>query len=300
MGRMSVTADPIVRPLARVIPSVEVLEGGGFQVRRPVPTRNVEQVDPFLLIDELGPTIVAPGEAVGAPDHPHKGFEIISYTLAGEGEHRDSFGNHGVLCAGDAQWMVAGSGVVHSEEPTDAFRRSGGPRHGFQIWFNLKSRDKNIAPRYRDVPAASIPVAHPSPGVTARVLAGAFFGVEGPVHTVTPASYVHVTLAPGSAVTQPVPRGWTATIYVFSGVGSIGTRQVRLGDYAVFGEDGDAIAIANAGSEPVEALLLCAEPTREPVARYGPFVMNTAEEIQNAFADFRAGRFGTIAPVSES
>lgn len=295
---MAVSAS--VRPLARVIPSIEVLEGGGFQVRRPVPTRGVDQVDPFLLIDELGPTIVAPGEAVGAPDHPHKGFEIISYTLAGEGEHRDSYGNHGVLRAGDAQWMLAGSGVVHSEEPTAAFLRDGGPRHGFQIWFNLKARDKNLAPRYKDVPRDRIAIAHPAPGVTARVLSGELFGVSGAVRTVTPATYVHATLEPGTSLAQAVPAGWTATIYVFGGVGRVGTRELHHGDYAVFGEGGDAIAIANAHDEqPLEALFLCAEPTREPMARYGPFVMNTTDEIKAAFDDFRAGRFGTIKPQAE-
>lgn len=287
------------RSLARVIRSVETLEGGGFLVRRPVPTRGVDQVDPFLLIDELGPTQVGPGEAVGAPDHPHKGFEIISYTLAGEGEHRDSHGNHGVLRAGDAQYMIAGSGVVHSEMPTPEFLRTGGLRHGFQIWANLRAADKALPPRYKDVPGASIPVARPAPGVTARVLAGDLFGVSGPVHTVTPWTYVHVTLEPGARVEQPVPAGWTASIYVFAGVGAIGTREVRQGDFALFADDGEGIALANAGGESVQALLLCARPTGEPMARYGPFVMNSVAEIERAFDDFRAGRFGQIAPVAE-
>lgn len=286
------------RSLARVIQSVETLEGGGFLVRRPVPTRGVEQLDPFLLIDELGPTQVAPGEAVGAPDHPHKGFEIISYTLAGEGEHRDSHGNHGVLRAGDAQYMIAGSGVVHAEMPTAEFLRTGGLRHGFQIWVNLRAVDKTLPPRYKDVPAASIPVVQPAPGVTARVLAGELFGAEGPVRPVTPWSYVHVTLEPDARIEQPVPPGWTASIYVFEGVGMTGTRELRKGDFAVFADDGDTIALANASRKPMQALLLCARPTGEPMARYGPFVMNTTAEIERAFEDFRAGRFGQIAPVA--
>lgn len=295
---MSVQA-ATARSLACVIRSVETLEGGGFLVRRPVPTRGVDQVDPFLLIDELGPTQVGPGEAVGAPDHPHKGFEIISYTLAGEGEHRDSHGNHGVLHAGDAQYMIAGSGVVHSEMPTVEFLRTGGLRHGFQIWVNLRAADKAQPPRYKDVAAASIPVAHPAAGVTARVLAGELFGASGPVRTVTPWTYVHVTLEPGARVEQPVPRGWTASIYVFDGVAATGRRELRQGDLAVFADDGDHITLANAGDVPVQALLLCARPTGEPMARYGPFVMNTNDEIERAFDDFRAGRFGRIAPVSE-
>ncbi|MEA2690177.1 MAG: quercetin 2,3-dioxygenase, partial [Candidatus Eremiobacteraeota bacterium] len=152
-------------------------------------------------------------------------------------------------------------------------------------------------PRYKDVSAASIPVVQPSEGATARVLAGDAFGVTGPVHTVTPWTYVHVTLAPGARIEQPVPRGWTATAYVFAGVGRIGTREVHRSDYAVFADDGDTIALENTGREPLEALLLSATPIGEPMVRYGPFVMNTADEIQRAFEDFRAGRFGAIKPV---
>ena len=148
---MSVQSSPTTRSLARVITAVETLEGGGFQVRRPIPVRGVEQVDPFLLIDEMGPMEHGPGEAAGAPDHPHKGFELITYLLAGEMEHLDSHGNHGVLRAGDVQYMAAGSGLVHSEMPTEAFQRRGGKRHGFQIWVNLKRADKPMVPRYRDV-----------------------------------------------------------------------------------------------------------------------------------------------------
>jgi redox-sensitive bicupin YhaK (pirin superfamily) len=295
---MSVQNDLSLRSLARVIPSVETLEGGGFQVRRPVPIRGVEQVDPFLLIDELGPMEHAPGEAQGAPDHPHKGFELITYLLAGEMEHLDSHGNHGVLRPGDVQYMAAGSGLVHSEMPTEAFQRNGGRRHGFQIWVNLKRADKLMTPRYKDVPASAIPVVHPAEGVTARVVAGEAFGASGPVHTVSPWTYAHVTLAPGAKTTLPVARELTATIYVFGGAGAIGAREVRRGDYAVFASDGDAIALANSGREPLDALILCARPTNEPMVRYGPFVMNEVDELQQAFDDFRAGRFGEIAPLS--
>jgi redox-sensitive bicupin YhaK (pirin superfamily) len=287
------------RSLARVIRSVETLEGGGFQVRRPVPIRGVDQVDPFLLIDELGPMVHAPGEAMGAPDHPHKGFELITYLLAGEMEHLDSHGNHGVLREGDVQYMAAGSGLVHSEMPTAEFQRRGGPRHGFQIWVNLARADKEMQPRYKDVRSETIPVVHPAEGVTARVVAGDAFGVTGPVHTVNPWAYVHVTLQPGARVAQPVPHGFTGTIYVFGGIAAIGTRELRHGDYAVFADDGDTIALANDGTEPVEALFLTARPITEPMVRYGPFVMNTIEEIERAFNDFRAGRFGEIAPVKE-
>jgi redox-sensitive bicupin YhaK (pirin superfamily) len=295
---MSVQPSGAARSLARVIPSVETVEGGGFHVRRPVPIRGVDQVDPFLLIDEMGPQDEIPGRVVGAPDHPHKGFELITYLLAGEMEHHDSHGNHGILRAGDAQYMLAGTGLVHSEMPTDAFQRSGGRRHGFQIWINLPREDKKLAPAYKDVPSATIPVVHPAEGATARVLAGSAFGVEGPVHTVVPWTYVHVTLEPGATIVQPVARDLTATIYLFDGgVGAIGKREVRRGDYAVFNDDGETISLENTGKEPLEALFLSARPTREPMVRYGPFVMNTIDELQQAYTDFQAGRFGTIKPV---
>ncbi len=261
-----------------------------------MPARGVEQVDPFLLIDELGPVDIAPGKALGAPDHPHKGFEVITYVLSGDNEHRDSHGNTGRLRNGDVQYMAAGSGLVHAEMPSAEFLRDGGHQHGFQIWVNLARADKRMAPRYKDVAAGEIPVAHPAPGVDARVIAGELFGVQGPVHTVTPWTYVHVTLAPGTELAQAVPRGWTATIYVFDGVPSVGTRELRRGDYAIFADDGESIALKNAGPAAVQALFLCARPLAEPMVRYGPFVMNTVDELQQAFEDFQAGRFGAIAP----
>jgi quercetin 2,3-dioxygenase len=297
---MSVQLTQTPRSLARVIPSTATLEGGGFLVHRPIPARGLDQVDPFLLIDELGPMEHAPGTAVGAPDHPHKGFELITYLLAGEMEHLDSHGNHGVLRPGDAQYMLGGMGLVHSEMPTDAFKRAGGRRHGFQIWVNLRASDKALAPAYKDVTAAEIPVVTQSAGATARVLAGEAFGVRGPVHTVTPWTYVHVTLQPGASIVQVVPRGWTGTIYVFEGTTHSGARELTRGDYAVFADDGDTIALSNDGTSPVEALLLSAQPIREPMVRYGPFVMNSVDEIERAFADFQAGRFGAIkATVAE-
>jgi hypothetical protein len=294
-----VSTQPVAsaRSLQRVIPAVAGHEGAGFLVHRPLPTRSVDQIDPFLLLDEMGPMEHAPGEAEGAPDHPHKGFELITYLIAGEMEHLDSHGNHGILRPGDAQYMLGGAGLVHSELPTEAFQRTGGVRHGFQIWVNLSRADKALAPRYKDVPVTAIPVVHPAGGVTARVLAGDAFGVNGPIHTVTPWSYVHVTLAPGARVAHDVPRDWTATAYVFAGTGRAGARELRRGDYAIFAEDGDTVELANAGTESLEVLLLAARPVREPMVRYGPFVMNSADEIQRAFADFRAGRFGEIKPL---
>ena len=296
---MSVSAAQHHRSLARVIPAVATLEGGGFLVHRPVPTRAVEQVDPFLLIDELGPVQIEPGKALGAPDHPHKGFEVITYVLHGDNEHRDSHGNRGRLRDGDVQYMAAGSGLVHAEMPSEEFLRDGGPQHGFQIWVNLPRAKKTMTPRYRDFAASDVPVAHPVNGADVRVIAGDAFGVHGPVRTETPWTYLHVTLAPGARLDYPVARGMTATIYLFEGTGKIGTRELTRGDYAIFADDGDTIGIENTGGGALQALYLCAQPIGEPIARYGPFVMNTVDEIRAAFEDFQAGRFGAIAPERE-
>jgi len=295
---MAALTSHAARSLARVLPASATLEGGGFLVHRPIPSRTADQVDPFLLLDEMGPMDHAPGEAEGAPDHPHKGFELITYLIAGEMEHLDSHGNHGVLAAGDAQYMLGGTGLVHSEMPSDAFQRTGGRRHGFQIWVNLSRADKAFAPRYKDVRADEIPVVHPADGVTARVVAGEAFGVRGPVRTATPWTYVHATLAPGARIEQSVEHGWTATAYVFAGTGRSGTRELSRGDYAVFANDGESVVIENPGTTPLDVLLLHATPIGEPMVRYGPFVMNSVDEIQRAFDDFRAGRFGTIKPVA--
>src|SRR4051794_4881370 len=184
------------RPVLRVVDAHRQLEGDGFEVRRPFPSGALPMVDPFLLLDEMGPVDHAPGEATGASDHPHRGFETVTYVLDGEMEHRDSAGNAGSISSGDVQWMTAGSGVVHSEKPSDAFLARGGRMHGFQLWVNLPRRDKMTAPRYQDLRAEVLPkVDHD--GVHATVIAGDAFGVHGPAETRVPITYVHVRLDPG-------------------------------------------------------------------------------------------------------
>jgi hypothetical protein len=268
-------------------------EGGGFVVRRPFPTRGLDQVDPFLMLDELGPIDYAPGEAIGAPDHPHRGFETVTYLVAGENEHEDSSGHRGVLRAGDVQWMTAGSGVVHSEMPSARMKREGGRAHGFQIWVNLPAKDKMIAPRYQDIPAATIPVAATTDGkASVKVIAGEALGVSAVIETRTPILLQHWTLAPGADVTQPIPDGWNAAAYVFRGRATIAGREVREGQLAVLGPGSD---VALGALDDSELLLLGGRPLGEPVAWYGPFVMNTPAEIEQAIRDYKAGRLGAIA-----
>ncbi len=285
------------RSVIRIVEAQRGHEGAGFPIRRPFPTRALAEVDPFLLLDEMGPVDYGPGEAKGAPDHPHRGFETVTYVLEGKMRHKDSRGNAGALGPGDVQWMTAGAGVVHSEMPDDAFQRTGGRMHGFQLWVNLPSRDKMIAPRYQEIPAEKIPVAKSADGkVTVRVIAGESMGVRAVIDTRTPIVFQHFTLAPGANVRQPISREHAAFAYVFSGTGEFGARTVKQGEVVVFGEDGDDVAWSNApgSTEPLEVLLLGGVPLREPVARYGPFVMNTEAEIMKAFEDYRSGRMGSI------
>jgi hypothetical protein len=283
------------RSVARIVDGLRTFEGEGFAVRRPFPTPTLDHVDPFLLLDEMGPSDLGPGEAKGAPDHPHRGFETVTYMLHGRLEHRDSAGNAGSLGPGDVQWMTAGAGVVHSEMPAAAFQQTGGRMHGFQLWVNLPRRDKLMAPRYQDVPAARIPVVRDRDGVTVRVIAGEALGARAVIDTRTPIMYLHVTRAPGARVGQPVPREWNAFAYVFGGRGRVGKdeRPVNEGQAAIFATDGESVTLAAADARvPLEALLVAGLPLREPVARYGPFVMNTREEIVQAVEDFRVGRLG--------
>ena len=286
----------VVRPVVEVVTSERTLEGGGFPVRRPFPTARLLQVDPFLLLDHLGPVKWGPGQGIGAPDHPHRGFETVTYLLSGEMQHKDSAGHSGRLGPGDVQWMTAGAGVVHSELPSDAFMQNGGTMHGFQIWVNLPARDKMVRPRYQDIPAARIPEAVSADGkVKVRVIAGEALGQSAVIETHTPIIYLHFTLQPGGEVVQPVPDSHNALVYVIRGELRAGDegRRVREGQMARFG-GGDAVRLAVEASEPVDLLLLAGVPLNEPVERYGPFVMNTREQIIQAIADYREGRMGKI------
>jgi quercetin 2,3-dioxygenase len=287
------------RTVAGVINSVETLEGGGFVVRRPFPKSSFSEFDPFLLLDELGPIHLKPGQAKGAPDHPHRGFEIVSYVLAGRLEHKDSAGHAGLLKSGDVQWMTAGAGVVHSEMPESRFTQTGGRLHGIQLWVNLPQRDKMIAPRYQEIPAAQIPIAQTEDGsVTVRVIAGEALGAKAVIETRTPIIYLHFTLQPGATIAQPIPRKYNAFAYVLEGSGLFGTEQERGddGQMVLFAQDGEDVAISNpaAAQYPLDLLLIAGIPLNEPVVRHGPFVMNTEAEIIQAINDYQAGRMGQI------
>ena len=288
-----------VRTVAGVVNSIETLEGGGFLVRRPFPQAAFSDFDPFLLLDEMGPMDVAPGEAKGAPDHPHRGFETVTYMLSGDMEHKDSSGRAGRLRPGDVQWMTAGAGVVHAEMPSAEFMRTGGRMHGFQLWVNLPQEDKMIKPRYQEIPDSRIPKATSPDGlVSVSVIAGEAMGEEAVIETRTPIIYLHYRIKPGGVVNQQVPHDYNAFAYVIDGAGLFGAEGDRGADgqMIMFAPDGDGVKIENSAdaSETLEVLLIAGVPLNEPIARYGPFVMNTEAEIHQAFEDYRRGRMGAI------
>jgi quercetin 2,3-dioxygenase len=287
------------RTVAGTISSVETMEGAGFVVRRPFPKSSFSEFDPFLLLDELGPVDLKPGEAKGAPDHPHRGFETVTYLLAGQLQHKDSQGHSGKLGAGDVQWMTAGAGVVHSEMPTPEFARTGGHLHGLQLWVNLPQRDKMMAPRYQEIAADRIPTAQTEDGLaTVKVIAGEALAAKAVIETRTPIVYLHWTLQPGATIAQPIPSHYNAFAYVLDGEGLFGVDQESAGDgmMVLFAPDGDTVAITNPSESNAElnVLLIAGAPLNEPIVRYGPFVMNTEAEIVQAIEDYRHGRMGTI------
>ena len=287
------------RTVAGIVNSIETLEGGGFLVRRPFPKAAFSEFDPFLLLDEMGPMEVAPGEAKGAPDHPHRGFETVTYLLSGEMEHKDSRGHAGRLTAGDVQWMTAGAGVIHSEMPSREFERAGGRMHGFQLWVNLPKQDKMMKPRYQEIPNSQIPKAISADGlVRVSVIAGEAMGEKAVIETRTPIIYLHYRIEPGGVATQQVPGAYNAFAYVVEGEGLFGAESERVADgqMVMFAQDGNEVRIENPANAKgtLEVLLIAGVPLNEPVARYGPFVMNTEGEIRQAIEDYQLGRMGTI------
>jgi len=280
-----------IRTTAGLLHATPQLEGEGMLVTRPFPTARLDQLDPFLLLDRMGPATHGPGEAKGAPDHPHRGFETVTYVLEGAIEHGDSQGNRGRIGAGDVQWMTAGSGVIHSEMPSEEIRRDGGRMHGFQLWVNLPRRDKMMKPRYQELRASEIPTAKSADGkVAVTVIAGDSLGARATIDTRTPIIYLHVRLTAGARFTQPIPATYNAFAFVLGGEANFGNEIARENDMVVFERDGDEVSIAS--DNGAELLLIAGVPLHEPVARYGPFVMNTPGEIRQAMIDYQTGRFG--------
>ena len=287
------------RTISKVIDALTTTEGEGFIVHRSFPNNSIRDFDPFLLLDEMGPIELMPGQAKGAPDHPHRGFETVTYVIEGAFEHKDSQGNKGKLYSGDVQWMTAGSGVIHSEMPESEFAKNGGKLHGFQLWVNLPKIDKMMKPRYQDISSKNIPVNFSEDGkVKVKVIAGESMGKTAVIDTKIPIMYLHFSMQPGSVVTQKISTEYNSFAYLAEGAGYFGEEKklVHKGQVIFFEKDGDEITIIASKSSklPLEVLLFGGSPIREPISRYGPFVMNTDEEIQKALEDYRSGKMGQI------
>src|SRR5947209_9967635 len=289
------------RAVIAVTTAPKGLEGEGFPVRRAFYGLDQQVLDPFVHMDQMGEVEYAPGEPKGTPWHPHRGFETVTYMIDGTFQHQDSVGGGGVITNGDTQWMTAGAGIRHIERPREALIASGGLFHGIQLWVSLPAVEKWVPPRYQDIRAGTVALLTSYDGGTLlRVIAGDVAGYHGPGITHTPISMAHATVSPGARLVLPWPREFNALVYALSGQGTVGSdaRPLATGQLAVFG-DGDVVTVAaNAEQESrhpaLDVLVLGGRPIREPVAWYGPFVMNTKSEVLQAFEDFQAGRLGSI------
>ena len=277
------TSNP--RNILGVIPGVDAQDGAGVKLKRSLGGPRLQHFDPFLLLDEFR-SDQAGDYIAGFPDHPHRGFETVTYMLAGRMRHRDNQGNSGLLESGGAQWMTAGRGIVHSEMP----EQEDGLMWGFQLWVNLPSSDKMTAPRYQDIEPGSIPEVERPGGARVRIVAGELDGVTGPVEGIaTRPLYYDVALPADGRFEEAVPAGHNAFVYVYGGGIELAGQSVGTGQLALL-TDGDGLNVSASGGE-ARFLLIAGRPIGEPVARYGPFVMNTKEEIIQAFRDYEAGRF---------
>jgi redox-sensitive bicupin YhaK (pirin superfamily) len=294
----------VPRPVVQRTEAPSGLEGEGFPVRRAFAGVDLRRLDPFIHMDQMGEVDYAPGEPKGTPWHPHRGFETVTYIMDGVFDHQDSHGGGGTITNGDTQWMTAGSGLLHIEAPPEWLVTQGGLFHGIQLWVNLPRHQKLVTPRYQDLRASSVALATtPDGGVLLRVIAGEVAGLQGPGATHTPMALVHATLSPGARLDLPWPAGFNALVYVLSGEGSVGpdATPVRTGNLTVLGA-GDVVTVAaNQAQESrlggLDVLVLGGRPIHEPVAWAGPFVMNTREEVLQAFEDFQGGRMGRIPAV---
>jgi len=310
----AVTADPTALPRIAVLPAGAAsrrvrsittapngLEGEGFPVRRAFAGVSARDLDPFVHLDQMGEVEYAAGEPKGTPWHPHRGFETVTYMLDGAMQHQDSHGGGGLIADGATQWMTAGAGILHIETPPEQLVIDGGLFHGFQLWVNLPRKDKMIAPAYQGLEAADVTLLGSADGgALVRLIAGSLGGHRGPGSTHTPITLAHATVAPGAELVLPWPTDFNALVYVLSGAGTVGPDRARIaaGQLAVHGA-GDTLTMAAARgqdsrSPALDVLLLGGRSIGEPVAQYGPFVMNTRQELAQAVADYQAGRLGVI------
>jgi redox-sensitive bicupin YhaK (pirin superfamily) len=294
-------ATTVDRPVVSVTTAPAGFEGEGFPVRRAFAGVDSRHLDPFIHMDQMGEVEYAPGEPKGTPWHPHRGFETVTYMIDGTFQHQDSIGGGGLIANGATQWMTAGAGILHIEKPPEELVASGGLFHGIQLWVNLPKAEKMTAPRYQDIGAGKVALLSSADGgALVRLIAGDVGGHAGPGSTHSPMAMLHVTVSPGASVSLPWRNEFNALVYVLGGKGGVGAtgQPVRTGQLAVLG-DGDTVsfrasAVQDSRTAALEVLVLGGRPIREPVYAYGPFVMNTRDEVAQAFEDYQAGRLGTV------
>ena len=293
--------DARVRPVLAVTDAPSGFEGEGFPVRRAFAGVPMADLDPFVHMDQMGEVEYAPGEPKGTPWHPHRGFETVTYMIDGTFQHQDSIGGGGLITNGSTQWMTAGAGILHIERPPEQLIATGGLFPGIQLWVNLPAAEKWVDPRYQDLEAQdNLLLTSPDGGALVRVIAGDVAGHRGPGSTHTPISLVHASVHPGAQLLLPWPREFNALVYVLAGSGTIGAehRPIHTGNLVVHGA-GDTLEISadqvqEAPHPVLDVLILGGRPIGEPVVAHGPFVMNTRDEIVQAFEDYQAGRLGTV------
>ena len=294
-------SEPRARRVRTLTTAPTGFEGEGFPVRRAFAGVPLDALDPFVHMDQMGEVDYGPGEPKGTAWHPHRGFETVTYIIDGTFEHNDSAGGGGTITNGDTQWMTAGAGILHIERPPESLVVSGGLFHGIQLWVNLPSAKKWVDPRYQDIGRDRVKLlSSPDGGALVRVIAGSVGSDSGPGVTYTPISMVHATLQPAARLELPWDPSFNALVYVLGGRGRVGADQVAFerGQLAALGP-GDTIVVEAAATQDqsspaLELLILGGQPIGEPVAHYGPFVMNTRDELAQAFEDFQKGRMGTI------
>ncbi|WP_157251255.1 pirin family protein [Nonomuraea typhae] len=299
---------PAVTGQERKVLAVETapsgFEGEGFPVRKALAAIKPAYLDPFVMMDQMGEVDYAAGEPKGTPWHPHRGFETVTYMIDGVIDHLDSNGGGGTITNGDTQWMTAGAGILHKEAPPEWLVQKGGLFHGVQLWVNLPGAKKMIAPRYQDIGSSSVVLlSSEDGGALVRLIAGDLAGHAGPGSTQTPITLLHATLSPGARLALPWRKDFNALAYALSGQGRAGTAPLNSGQLAVFEGFGTRPGLATTAEyftltagprETLEVIVLGGEPIGEPVAHYGPFVMNTRAELVQAFEDYQAGRLGVI------
>ena len=303
LPRVAAPADAVARPVLTVTTAPSGFEGEGFPVRRTLAGIPYRYTDPFIMMDHMGEVEYAAGEPRGTSWHPHRGFETVTYLIDGQFVHQDTHGGGGVITDGATQWMTAGAGLLHIETPPEQLVEQGGLFNGFQLWVNLPAKDKFLTPAYQPVEASDLLLlASEDGGALLRVIAGEVDGHVGPGSTHTPITLLHASVAPGAQLSLPWQPTYNALAYVYAGSGAVGPKDepIHAGQLAVFGA-GDRLTIRadatqDSRTTSLEVILLGGEPINEPMVHYGPFVMNTREELVQAVEDYQTGRLGVIPP----